>query len=345
MIEDVISFQDLSFLDEELEALSGRSYSAVRLLHLLEGEDLAVLDEVFSKMQRCRVALDIAALPAVECTGADALRLKQEAEFQSLEQITTGLQDNDPLVLYLQELEQLPVAGDVQAYAERYLQGQHHLAEQIMNLCLRLVLDVALEFTGHGVLLMDLIQEGNLALWDCLQYYEEGDFTAYAKWYIRQYMAKAVTVQAHESGVGRLVRENMEKYLETDRRLLIDLGRNPTSEELAEALGMEEDEVQVFRKMVEDAKDQATVTQQEKEPEITPEEDLAVEDTAYFQMRQRITELLSTLTEQEAKLLRLRFGLDGIKPMNPEQAGQVLGMTPAEVVAAEAAALAKLRTQ
>ena len=80
---------------------------------------------------------------------------------------------------------------------------------------------------------------------------------------------------------------------------------------------------------------------EEKEPE--PEDEQAVEDTAYFQMRQRITELLSTLPEEDAKLLTLRFGLEGGLPMTPEDAGRKLGMTPEEVIAREAAALAQLR--
>ena len=345
MMEDMICFHNVPRLEEELESHIRGTYSAANLLTLLEGEDPEVLEEAFATMQRCETALDISALPIVEPTGADALRLKQEAEFNTVEQITVGLEGNDPLILYLQELEQLPVAGDVQAYAESYLQGQHHLAESIMNLCLRLVLDMALEFTGHGVLLMDLIQEGNLAVWDCLQEYEGGDFRVFAQWHIRQNMAKAVTVQAFNSGVGKLIREDMERYLEEDRRLLMQLGRNPTRSELAQALGMEESDVQAFEKMIEDARSQAQVTEQTKEPEPTPEDEQAVEDTAYFQMRQRITELLSTLTEQESKLLRMRFGLDGGKPMTPEQTGVQLGMTPAEVVAAEAAALAKLRTE
>ena len=88
----------------------------------------------------------------------------------------------------------------------------------------------------------------------------------------------------------------------------------------------------------------ARVKQPEQE-EPTPEDEQAVEDTAYFQMRQRIEELLSGLDERSAKLLTLRFGLEGGLPMTPEDTGKRLGMTPEEVVAAEAAALAKLRTQ
>lgn len=337
--------QELSILKEELGNCAGGSYPAARLLELTQAEDQQVLEDAFAELDRCRVALDVSSLPKNQPGGNDALRLKQEAEFQTLDQITVGLDVNDPLVLYLQELSQMPAAGDVQACALRYRRGETELAERIMNLCLGLVADIALEFTGYGIFLMDLIQEGNMALWECILSYEDGDFQMHAAWFIRQSMAKAVTMNAYISGVGKLLREDMEAYLAADRQLLGELGRNPTRQELAVQLGMDLSELAVVEKLIEDAKAQDTVKKQTQEPEKTPEDDQAVEDTAYFQLRQRVADLLSVLPEREAKLLTLRFGLEGGQPLSPEQAGIQLGMTPAEVVAAEAAALVKLRNE
>ena len=345
MMEDMLSFGDLRILEEELEDHMQDTYSAARFLELVEAEDLTAVEDALAILERCRVTLDVTKLPSAELTGSDALRLKQEADFETLEAITVGLEENDPLVLYLQELAAIPATGDVQMLAQCYLEGQHHLAERIMQLCLGLVSQLALEYTGHGVLLMDLIQEGNLGLWESLPHYEGGDFTAYVTWWIRHYMAKAVVITAHVNGVGSLLRQNMDAYLRADRELLTQLGRNPTREEIAQRIEMSLEDVLTLEKMMEDARAQEQVKQQTKEPEITPEDEQAVEDTAYFQLRQRVTELLATLTEQEAKLLNLRFGLEGGRPLTPEQAGKVLGMTPAQVVETEAAALAKLRTQ
>lgn len=345
MMEDAFSFYDMRLLEEELDSLIGQSIPAGRLLHLVEAEDTEVVEEAFATMERCRIALDISGLPQVTPTGSDALRLQQEAQLKTLEQILTGLAENDPLRLYLKELEATPVTGDLQLYATRYLQGEHHLAEELLHLCLGAVTELALQYTGYGVLLLDLIQEGNMGLWQCLPQYEGGDFQAHATWWIRQYMAQAVVLHAHNSGLGIMLRQDMERYAEADRELLASLGRNPTREELAKHLGMEPEEILTLEKMMDDARIQQSEKQQAEQPETTPEDDLAVEDTAYFQLRQRITELLSTLTDQERRLLTLRFGLEGGRALSPEQTGKQLGMTPAQVVQAEAAALAKLRTQ
>ena len=332
-------------LQEQLQSLAGGSMSAVSLLERTALLDDIALEEILDIMQQYRVALDVAQLPPLECNGSTALRLKQEAQAKSLDSMIKGLDDHDPLVLYLQELSQTPVAGDVQLFAERYLAGEHHLAEPMVNLCLSRVLELAVEYTGHGVLFMDLIQDGSMGLWESITCYEGGDFVQHAQWWIRQAMAKSVFLMAHSSGVGQMLRESMEDYLDADQRLLVELGRNPTIDEIAEALHISAEECETLEKMVENARKMEKTKQEQEEPEPSPEDEQAVEDTAYFQVRQRITELLATLSEEDAKLLRLRFGLDDHKPMSPVQTGQVLGMTPEEVVRRETAALAKLRNE
>jgi RNA polymerase primary sigma factor len=123
--------------------------------------------------------------------------------------------------------------------------------------------------------------------------------------------------------------------------LLTDLGRNPTIEEIAVEMGISAEEAEVYRDTLRAARTIEKAKQPPKEQE--PEDDQAVEDTAYFQMRQRIADLLADLSSREAQLLTMRFGLEGGKPMTPEQTAAKLGMTPEEVVAMEAAALSKLR--
>ena len=342
MSEFILSHEEQLFR-EELEKLTGGTISAVRLLELTAMWDEAALEDGLGAMDRCKVALDVSTLPPLECSGSSALRLKQEAQAKTLDTLTMGLDNHDPLVLYLQELAQTPAAGDIQLYAERYLTGEHHLAEQMVNLCLSRVLEIAVEYTGHGVLFMDLIQDGSMGLWESISCYEGGDFMEPAQWWIRQALAKSVFLMALSSGVGQMLREAMEDYTDTDQRLLVELGRNPTVEEIAQALHISPEECSVLEKMVDSARTMEKTKQEE--PEATPEDDMAVEDTAYFQVRQRIAELLASLSHEDAKLLRLRFGLDDQKPLSPVQTGEVLGMTPEEVVRREAAALAKLRNE
>ena len=141
------------------------------------------------------------------------------------------------------------------------------------------------------------------------------------------------------------MRQALEDYRAVDERLLSDLGRNATIEEIAVELHMSVEEAETVKKMLDSARlmNQAKAASAPKEE--TEDDERHVEDTAYFQMRQRITDLLSVLTPEDAKLLTLRFGLEGGMPLSPEDTGRKLGLTPEEVVAREAKALAQLRNE
>ena len=139
------------------------------------------------------------------------------------------------------------------------------------------------------------------------------------------------------------MRRALEDYRQVDERLLGELGRNPTLEEIAEELHMGVEEAASVKKMLEDARLLARAKQPAEPEEEQEEQEQAVEDTALFQMRQRIADLLEGVSEQDAKLLSLRFGLEGGLPLSPEETGRKLGLTPEEVVTREAAALAQLR--
>ena len=251
---------------------------------------------------------------------------------------------NDPLRLYLEEIASLPPAEETEELLRQAADGDEKAQEILTGAGLRRVAEIAKEFTGYGVLLMDLIQEGSMGLWKVVSGFSGGDYPSLRDDAIRQAMARAVTLQARESGVGRKMRQALEDYRAVDQRLLAELGRNPTLEEIAQELHMTPEDTATVKRNLDDARilAQATAPKEEAEPE---EEDQAVEDTAYFQMRQRITELLSVLPEEDARLLSLRFGLDKELPLSPEDTGKRMGLTPQEVVAREAAALARLRTE
>ena len=183
-----------------------------------------------------------------------------------------------------------------------------------------------------------------MGLWENLEFYREGDLEAYIDREIHEAMARTVILQNQASGLGAKMRQALEDYRAVDERLLGELGRNPTLEEIAEELHLTADEAGSLSQMVTAARRLAQARPEEKPvEEEQAEEQQAVEDTAYFQARQRIAEMLSGLTEADAKLLTLRFGLEGGLPMSPEEAGKKLGMTPEEVVKREAAVLAQLR--
>ena len=322
---------------------AGEVISAAHLLTLLEGEDEQTLEEALQELEMACMILDISGLPKIGGAGEAAVRLRQEMELVKQGLPAESLEEGDPLRLYLEEVAMTPVCGDEQLLAQDAAKGREDAMLKLTNLGLARVISLAGLHTGYGVLLLDLIQEGSLGLWQAIRNYRSGDYASFRDRWINLYLAKAVTMQARQSGVGQKMRQAMEDYKQVDERLLSDLGRNPTLEEIGEELHMTAEETAVVRKMLDNARVLAQAGKQEEPEEEQEEEDQAVEDTAYFQMRQRIGELLSRLEPADQKLLTLRFGLEGGKPMTPEETGRKLGLTPEEVVAAEAAALAKLR--
>ena len=329
-----------TFLEENP---TGGSLEAVRFLTLLEGESEEAVEEALLQLELRGIALDISQLPKPGFHGEAALRLCREAELVQNGDLLRDLEENDPLRLYLEEVAALPAAGDVQRMAERFAGGYEQVLPGLTNLMLPAVIEMAKEKTGYGVLLLDLIQEGSLGLWQGILSYQSGPFEPHAKWWIGQYLARAIVLQAREWGFGRKMQEAMEDYRAVDERLLGELGRNATLEEIAEAMHISADECQTVAAMLESARMMVRAKQETEEPEETPEDSQHVEDTALFQSRQRIHEMLEGLTQQESKLIALRFGLEGGMPLSPEETGRKLGLTPEEVVAMEAAALAKMR--
>ena len=323
-----------------LERLNpGDTVSALELLTVLEETDEDTALEVLDTLEQKGVALHLRDLPNLPTGGNMALRLREEGQLVASGRLMAGLEKNDPLRLYLEELAATPAAGDVALLAQQYLDGDEAAAQKLVALSLSRVVELACELAGRNVLLLDLIQEGSMGLW-------QGDFETHRDWWIRKYLHRAIFLQARSGDLGQKLRVGLEDYRDMDQRLLADLGRNPTLEEIAEAMHVSPEEASVYADMLSMARmrQQVDAAMEEKQPE-PEEEEQAVEDTAYFQMRQRIMELLSVLPEADSRLLTLRYGLEGGLPLSPEETGRKLGLTPQEVVLKEANALAKLRNQ
>ena len=321
----------------------GEVVSAARFLAMMEEESEDSVEDALLEMESRGILLDISTLPKMAVTGEAALRLRREAELVKSNTLLSALEENDPLRLYLEELASIPVCGDAAVLAAEVASGKVAAQEKLLNLSLSRVVETAKELTGNGVLLLDLIQEGSLGLWQAIVNFTGGDFESCADRWIRGAMAKLITLQARANGVGQKMRQALEDYKAVDERLLGELGRNATIEEIAEQMHMSAEETAHVKSMLDSARLMNRAKTENEPEEESIEDEQHVEDTALFQMRQRIADLLSDLPEEDAKLLTLRFGLEGGLPLNPEETGRVLKLTPEEVVAREAAALAKLR--
>ncbi len=269
---------DFSFEDSPWEAFlrtkrAGDTVSAANLLTMLEEENEQVVEDALQALEDGGLNLNVFDLPKTSGSGEAALRLRQEAQLVEKGLNPGELEPNDPLRLYLEEVAQLSTSGDEQALAARCAAADERAMETLTNLGLHRVLEIAKDHVGCGVLLLDLIQEGSLGLWQAIQGYREGDYDAYRDYWIRFYMAKAVFLQARANGVGQKLRGALEDYRAVDERLLSELGRNPTLEEIAEAMHISPEEASVVKKMLDDAR---LLAQAKKQPE--PEEEKEAEE-------------------------------------------------------------------
>lgn len=347
---DLFTFEETPWEQARRDLQTGDTMDAAAFLTLMEGEDEDTLEEAFQTLEDLSVSLDLGGLPKAPGTGAAAERLRLEERLAAQPDMAAGLDPEDPLGLYLREVAALPSCGDLASLTAELAKVNGAEVDDapvrgaVADLCLGRVVELAREYVGRGVLLLDLIQEGSMGLWQgILAWPGAWEFEVHRDWWIRQYMARAVVTQARQNGVGQRMRQAMEDYRSVDERLLGELGRNPTPEEIAEQLHMTPEEGEAVRKMLENARSLGRIQAAREPAEPQPEEEQAVEDTAYFQTRQRIEALLSGLEELDAKILTLRFGLEGGLPLTPEQTGARLGLTGSQVTARETAALGRLR--
>ena len=344
MNKNEITFE-LTPWESFLEDLYDSSISAAQLLTLLEGEDDDTLEDAFLDLEEASVAIDLSDLPRSGATGEAARRLREEEQLSRRGDLMSGLEENDPLRLYLEELAAIPVQGDLRLLSDQLAKdrGDEGLRNRIVNLCLSRVVELAREYTGYGVLLLDLIQEGSLGLWQGTAGFVGGNFEDCRDWWIRQYMARAILRQARASGLGQKMRQAVEDYRMVDERLLSELGRNPTLEEIAESMHMTVSETEAVRKFLENARLVGKAHETKEPDEETPEDTQAVEDTAYYQTRERVDSLMSGISDLESKVVTMRYGLDGKAPQTAAEVGRKLGLTVTEVVELETAALTKMR--
>ena len=320
----------------------GQSLSGAELLTRTDSRSDEELEELFEYLAENAVTIDLSDLPRNLGSGEAARRLREEEQLVRDGKLLTGLEENDPLRLYLQELASIPVCGDAEVLALELLEGKD-VRERLVNLSLSRVVELAMAHTGRGVLLMDLIQEGSLGLWDAILNFAGGSFEHCRDLGITQAMARAIIRQARASGLGQKMRQAVEDYRMVDERLLSELGRNPTLDEIAESMHMTVSEVETVRKLLDNARLVGKAHEVKEPEEETPEDTQAVEDTAYYQTRERVDSLMSGISELEQKVVTMRYGLDGKAPQTAQEVGRKLNLTVSEVVELETAALNKMR--
>lgn len=278
----------------------------------------------------------------------------QETLEQEIELLTKlDNESTDPVRQYLREIGKYPLldAEEEIEYAKRFEKNEKRAKDKLTESNLRLVVSIAKKYIGRGLSLLDLIQEGNQGLIRAVEKYDwrRGfKFSTYATWWIRQAITRAIADQARTIRIPVHMVETINKLYRTSQKLMQDLGREPTPEEIGEELGLTGDRVrEIFKISQETTSLQAPVGEDEESflgDFIEDESTLSPIEAASKQLlKDHLDEILSTLSEREAKVLILRFGLDGGDQKTLEDVGKVFGVTRERIRQIEAKALRKLR--
>ena len=282
----------------------------------------------------------------------------KEVENLKLDEITQddtfeGINVDDPVRMYLREIGRIKLLTYEQELdlAKRILDGDEDAKQELAEANLRLVVSIAKKYVGRGMLFLDLIQEGNMGLIKAVEkfdYTKGFKFSTYATWWIRQSITRAIADQARTIRIPVHMVETINKLIRTSRHLLQKLGREPSPEELSKELEMPIDKVMEIQKIAQDPVSLETPIGEEDDSHlgdfIQDEDSPAPQDAAaYTLLKEQLAEVMQTLTPREAKVLRLRFGLDDGKARTLEEVGKEFDVTRERIRQIEAKALRKLR--
>ena len=281
----------------------------------------------------------------------------KEVENLKLDEITEtsyeGISVDDPVRMYLREIGKIPLLSYDKELelAKRILEGDEEAKQELAEANLRLVVSIAKKYVGRGMLFLDLIQEGNMGLIKAVEkfdYTKGFKFSTYATWWIRQAITRAIADQARTIRIPVHMVETINRLIRTSRHLLQQLGREPTPEEIAKEMDMSVEKVMEIQKIAQDPVSLETPIGEEDDSHlgdfIQDEDSPAPQDAAsYTLLREQLEEVMKTLTPREAKVLRLRFGLDDGKARTLEEVGKEFDVTREIIRQIEAKALRKLR--
>ncbi len=269
--------------------------------------------------------------------------------------VPEGISMEDPVRMYLKEIGKVPLlsAEEEQELAERIEAGDEEARKRLSEANLRLVVSIAKRYVGRGMALLDLIQEGNLGLMKAVEKfdYRKGyKFSTYATWWIRQAITRAIADQARTIRIPVHMVETINKLRRTSRQLLQELGREATPEEIAERMKMPVERVQEIMKISQEPVSLETPIGEEDDSHLGDfiQDDhvpVPAEAAAYSVLQEQLEEVLATLSEREAKVLRLRFGLDDGRARTLEEVGKEFNVTRERIRQIEAKALRKLRSR
>lgn len=284
----------------------------------------------------------------------DGMEDEEEVELDKIDlSVPEGVSIEDPVRMYLKEIGKVSLlsADEEIELAKRMERGDEAAKKRLAEANLRLVVSIAKRYVGRGMLFLDLIQEGNLGLIKAVEKfdYRKGyKFSTYATWWIRQAITRAIADQARTIRIPVHMVETINKLIRVSRQLLQELGREPTPEEIAEEMDMPVDRVREILKISQEPVSLETPIGEEEDSHLgdfIQDDNVPVpaDAAAFTLLKEQLVEVLSTLTDREQKVLRLRFGLDDGRARTLEEVGKEFNVTRERIRQIEAKALRKLR--
>ncbi|HSW99376.1 MAG TPA: RNA polymerase sigma factor RpoD [Candidatus Saccharimonadales bacterium] len=320
-------------------------------------ENADLLDKLYTELADMNVEVSTTTAPL---ETEEPVELSDEWTTEDGEEIITEDQHylddiaDDSVRLYLREIGKIPLlsAEEELSLAKRVVAGDKDAKDKMAEANMRLVVSIAKRYVGRGLDLLDLIQEGNTGLLRAVEKFDPDKgfkFSTYATWWIRQAITRAIADQARTIRIPVHMVETINKLLRTQRRLTQELNREPSNEEIANAMEIEVDKVEHIMKIKQDISSlDASIRDDEEESVladfIEDEDAVSPEDSATIQLlKEQVKDMLSALTEREQKIIKLRFGLEDGKQHTLEEVGQEFSVTRERIRQIEAKALAKLR--
>ena len=317
----------------------------------LEDTDAEDIDKVFDAFEDLGVDL------LSEDLDEPDLEDLQDVEEIKLDDIditnVEGVSVDDPVRMYLREIGKIPLLtyDEELELAKRILEGDEEAKQKLAESNLRLVVSIAKKYVGRGMLFLDLIQEGNMGLIKAVEKFDYNKgfkFSTYATWWIRQAITRAIADQARTIRIPVHMVETINKLIRTSRHLLQQLGREPTPEEIAKEMEVPVEKVMEIQKIAQDPVSLETPIGEEDDSHlgdfIQDDDSPAPQDSAaYTLLKEQLEEVMNTLTPREAKVLKLRFGLEDGKARTLEEVGKEFQVTRERIRQIEAKALRKLR--
>ncbi len=304
---------------------------------------------------------------AFEEMGVDVLKddFDEEPDVEELEKVEDikiedintmnfdGINIDDPVRMYLREIGKIPLLSFEEELdlAKKVIEGDEEAKQKLAESNLRLVVSIAKKYVGRGMLFLDLIQEGNMGLIKAVEkfdYTKGYKFSTYATWWIRQAITRAIADQARTIRIPVHMVETINKLIRTSRHLLQQLGREPSPEEIAKEMEISVEKVMEIQKIAQDPVSLETPIGEEDDSHlgdfIQDEDSPAPQDSAaYTLLKEQLEEVMNTLTPREAKVLKLRFGLEDGRARTLEEVGREFQVTRERIRQIEAKALRKLR--